>query len=219
MMMPRMDGIETCRAIRRNPELRHTIIVFLSALGEEEQQLAGFDVGADDYLTKPIKMKLLVSRIQAILKRIDNTAEHDAPAAREAITVDRERHTVRCGGEEIALPRKEFALLELLAQSPETSFRATRSMPGSGARTSWSATARSTSTSASCARKSVNNISLRSRASATNMSRNGPSGDLRCGSRPRLSRTRTTLCRNLVLPDCGPNNPSRQNSRKFGHET
>ena len=118
MMMPRMDGIETCRAIRRNPELRHTIIVFLSALGEEEQQLAGFDVGADDYLTKPIKMKLLVSRIQAILKRIDNTAEHDAPTTREAITVDRERHTVRCGGKEIALPRKEFALLELLAQSP-----------------------------------------------------------------------------------------------------
>lgn len=67
MMMPVMDGVETCRAIRRDPALRDTMVVFLSALGEEEQQLAGFDVGADDYLTKPIRMKLLISRIQAIL--------------------------------------------------------------------------------------------------------------------------------------------------------
>ena len=71
MMMPVMDGAQTCRAIRRNPVLKDTMVVFLSALGEEGQQLAGFDVGADDYLTKPIKMKLLVSRVQAILKRID----------------------------------------------------------------------------------------------------------------------------------------------------
>lgn len=118
MMMPRMDGIETCRAIRRDPALRNTIIVFLSALGEEEQQLAGFDVGADDYLTKPIKMKLLVSRIQAILKRVDHKPEAPAPAPQGEITVDRERHTVRRDGREIALPRKEFALLELLAQNP-----------------------------------------------------------------------------------------------------
>ena len=89
MMMPVMDGAQTCRAIRRNPVLKDTMVVFLSALGEEGQQLAGFDVGADDYLTKPIKMKLLVSRVQAILKRI-----------------------------EITLPRKEFALLDLLHSSP-----------------------------------------------------------------------------------------------------
>lgn len=119
MMMPRMDGIETCRAIRRDPSLKNTIIVFLSALGEEEQQLAGFDVGADDYLTKPIKMKLLVSRIQAILKRVEGKTEPPAaPAPQNGISVDRERHTVCCDGKEIALPRKEFALLELLAQSP-----------------------------------------------------------------------------------------------------
>ena len=67
MMMPVMDGAQTCRAIRRNPVLKDTMVVFLSALGEEGQQLAGFDVGADDYLTKPIKMKLLVRRVQAIL--------------------------------------------------------------------------------------------------------------------------------------------------------
>ena len=92
MMMPVMDGAQTCRAIREDPQLRDTMVVFLSALGEEEQQLAGFGVGADDYLTKPIKMKLLV--------------------------MDRERYTVTRDGREISLPRKEFALLDLLYSSP-----------------------------------------------------------------------------------------------------
>ena len=115
VMMPRMDGLETCRRLREHDELKDTMIVFLSALGEEEQQLAGFGVGADDYLTKPIKMKLLVSRVQAILKRIDADDTPAAPdSAQTGITVDRERHTVLCDGREITLPRKEFALLELL---------------------------------------------------------------------------------------------------------
>lgn len=119
MMMPVMDGVETCRAIRRDPALRDTMVVFLSALGEEEQQLAGFDVGADDYLTKPIRMKLLISRIQAILKRVDaSPATPGAEARKEGITVDRERYTVIRNGEEITLPRKEFALLDLLCSSP-----------------------------------------------------------------------------------------------------
>ena len=113
-MMPVMDGAETCRAIRRDPRLKDTVVVFLSALGEEEQQLTGFDVGADDYLVKPIRMKLLVSRVKAILKRIDDNAE--APAA--GLSIDRERYTVRVDDREIALPRKEFALLELLCSSP-----------------------------------------------------------------------------------------------------
>ena len=115
MMMPVMDGAQTCRAIRRNPELKDTMVVFLSALGEEEQQLAGFDVGADDYLTKPIKMKLLVSRVQAILKRV---APEPQPAAGGGIAIDSERHTATCDGRVIPLPRKEFALLELLCSSP-----------------------------------------------------------------------------------------------------
>lgn len=119
-MMPVMDGAETCRAIRRDPALRETMVVFLSALGEEEQQLTGFDVGADDYLTKPIKMKLLVSRVQAILKRIDADGGQPSSAAPSAsgISIDRERYTVFCDGREITLPRKEFALLELLCASP-----------------------------------------------------------------------------------------------------
>ena len=104
MMMPVMDGIETCRALRRDPALKETMVVFLSALGEEEQQLAGFGAGADDYIPKPIKPKLLLSRIQAILKRV---------AADK-----RERHLVIRDGERIELPRKEFALLALLASSP-----------------------------------------------------------------------------------------------------
>lgn len=107
MMMPIMNGVETCRAIRENKELKDTMIVFLSALGEEHEQLAGYDVGADDYLTKPIKMKLLISRIQAILKRINDGTS-------DKIIIDRERYIVVKEGQEIVLPRKEFALLELL---------------------------------------------------------------------------------------------------------
>lgn len=125
-MMPVMDGAETCLAIRRDERLRDTMVVFLSALGEEEQQLTGFGVGADDYITKPIKMKLLMSRIRAILKRIEIAPEPpkapDAPppgiAPAGGLEIDSARHTVRCDGREIRLPRKEFALLELLAASP-----------------------------------------------------------------------------------------------------
>jgi len=115
-MMPIMDGAETCRAIRRDPALRDTLVVFLSALGEEEQQLTGFGVGADDYLLKPIRMKLLVSRIKALLKRTGDRAAEAAP--QRGIAIDRERYTIRCDGREIALPRKEFALLDLLCSSP-----------------------------------------------------------------------------------------------------
>ncbi len=114
-LMPVMDGERTCRAIRRDPALKETLIIFLSALGEEEQQLTGFDAGADDYLTKPIAMKLLVSRIRAVLKRIGaEPAEADAAA----VTIDAAGHAVLRDGERITLPRKEFALLELLAARP-----------------------------------------------------------------------------------------------------
>lgn len=121
-LMPVMDGEQTCRAIRRDPLLKDTMIVFLSALGEEEQQLTGFDAGADDYLTKPIKMKLLVSRLQAMLKRIEIAAPaaggEEAATSGDTIMIDRARHTVIRGGEAVKLPRKEFALLELLCERP-----------------------------------------------------------------------------------------------------
>lgn len=121
-LMPVMDGEQTCRAIRRDPLLKDTMVVFLSALGEEEQQLTGFDAGADDYLTKPIKMKLLVSRLQAMLKRIEIAAPaaggEETGTSGDAITIDRARHAVIRGGEAVKLPRKEFALLELLCERP-----------------------------------------------------------------------------------------------------
>lgn len=116
MMMPVMDGAQTCRAIRENPELKETMVVFLSALGEEEQQLVGFDVGADDYLTKPIKMKLLISRVKAILSRID--ADQAVVEKLPGISIDRERYVVMRDGYEIFLPRKEFTLLDLLISTP-----------------------------------------------------------------------------------------------------
>ncbi len=118
-MMPVMDGATTCRELRKNPLFKNTIIVFLSALGEEEQQLIGFDMGADDYLTKPIRIKLLISRLQAILKRVERRTEEpsEVPIS-DRLVVDRTRHTVLCDGKEIVLPRKEFALLELLAAHP-----------------------------------------------------------------------------------------------------
>lgn len=152
VMMPTMDGIETCRALRCDPALKETMVVFLSALGEEEQQLAGFGAGADDYISKPIKPKLLLSRIQAILKRV----AADKPAS---LVIDRERHLVIRNGERIELPRKEFALLALLASSPGNSSPGKRSTPASGA-TAWSsATARSTSTSAKSGKKSETDTS------------------------------------------------------------
>ncbi|MBQ5806868.1 MAG: response regulator transcription factor [Tidjanibacter sp.] len=129
MMMPEMDGIETCRRLREIPSLAHTMVVFLTARAEDESQLEGFEVGADDYITKPVKVKLLVSRLKAILKRAEV-----APAQSEAgdevatseggdtITIDRERFVVIKNGEELLLPRKEFQLLALLYSKPQKVF-------------------------------------------------------------------------------------------------
>lgn len=119
MMMPVMDGLQTCRALRENPATADTRIVFLSALGEDESQLSGFSVGADDYIAKPIKMSLLKSRINAITRRIDGTeTAHTA----DEISINREHYTVVRSGGEITLPKKEFALFDLLYSSPERLF-------------------------------------------------------------------------------------------------
>lgn len=108
-MMPVMDGVETCRRIREQEGLSQVMVVFLSALGEEEQQIEGFDAGADDYIPKPIRMKVLMSRVAAILKRVD---------ADGSLRIDRERHLVYLDGQPLPLPRKEFALLALLSSEP-----------------------------------------------------------------------------------------------------
>ena len=108
-MMPVMDGVETCRRIREQEGLSQVMVVFLSALGEEEQQIEGFDAGADDYIPKPIRMKVLMSRVAAILKR---------GAADGSLRIDRERHLIYLDGRPLPLPRKEFALLALLSSEP-----------------------------------------------------------------------------------------------------
>lgn len=128
MMMPEMDGIETCRRLREIPSLAKTMVVFLTARAEDESQLEGFEVGADDYITKPVKVKLLVSRLKAILKRAEvQTPMPDATAtapieSNDTITIDRERFVVTKNGEELILPRKEFQLLALLYSKPQKVF-------------------------------------------------------------------------------------------------
>ena len=115
MMMPVMDGVQTCRALRQMPETADTIIVFLSALGEDESQLAGFEAGADDYISKPIRMTLLKSRVNALMRRVSESADN---ADANDIEINREHHTVVIDGRELTLPRKEFALFDLLCSQP-----------------------------------------------------------------------------------------------------
>lgn len=112
MMMPVMDGLETCQAIRSMPELKNVMVVFLSAVGSEEMQLQGYGAGADDYISKPIKMNILRSRVKAILKRIA------LPENTDELVIDTEHYQVRRGEETLILPRKEFMLLNLLYSHP-----------------------------------------------------------------------------------------------------
>ncbi|MFI3266241.1 MAG: response regulator transcription factor [Rikenellaceae bacterium] len=118
VMMPEMDGFETCKKIRSNPSLSDTIITFLSARGEEHSQMEGFDMGADDYIAKPIRMNLLKSRVKALLKRIPEQSQADELG----LEIDRERYLVKYKGEEIVFPRKEFELLALLHSKPDKVF-------------------------------------------------------------------------------------------------
>ena len=119
VMMPEMDGIEACDHIRRLPGLEHTIIAFLTARGEDYSQVAGFEAGADDYITKPVKPKVLMSRIKALLRRRP-APEQEVPGKIEFqdLIIDPERYHVELQGEVIELPRKEFELLSLLASKP-----------------------------------------------------------------------------------------------------
>ncbi|MES2836407.1 MAG: response regulator transcription factor [Bacteroidota bacterium] len=119
VMMPEIDGIETCREIRATDGLKNTLIAFLTARSEDYSQIAGFDAGADDYINKPIKPRVLVSRIQALLRRFSNAEEKSLPSVDVGgLKIDRERFNVIKDGEEINLPKKEFELLSLLATKP-----------------------------------------------------------------------------------------------------
>ena len=117
IMMPEMDGIETCRLIREIPALKDTYIVFLTARSEDYSQLAGFDAGADDYVSKPIKPKLLLSRIKALLRRKKGEPQDRRFIAGD-LEIDREQYNVTKNGVPMDLPRKEFELLSLLAAKP-----------------------------------------------------------------------------------------------------
>jgi two-component system alkaline phosphatase synthesis response regulator PhoP len=118
VMMPEMDGMETCIQLKDLPELRHTIIAFLTARGEDYSQIAGFEAGADDYITKPIKPRVLVSRVKALLRRKSSAEEPGKKKKIKGIVIDKERYLVIKNGEELALPKKEFELLSLLMSQP-----------------------------------------------------------------------------------------------------
>ena len=125
VMMPEMDGIEACEQIRKIPELEDTIITFLTARGEDYSQVAGFEAGADDYITKPIKPKVLVSKIKSLLRRLKTRVN---PLAMDRITldglvIDREAYKIVFSGVDMVLPRKEFELLYLLASKPGKVFK------------------------------------------------------------------------------------------------
>jgi two-component system alkaline phosphatase synthesis response regulator PhoP len=119
VMMPVMDGMETCAEIRKNPDLSNTLIAFLTARGEDYSQIAGFEAGADDYITKPIKPKLFVSRVQALLRRYKEEPDQGNIIQTKGLTIDRDRYVVLVDGEEFTLAKKEFELLQFLATRPD----------------------------------------------------------------------------------------------------
>lgn len=124
IMMPEMDGIAACEEMRKIPSLNNTIIAFLTARGEDYSQIAGFEAGGDDYITKPVRPKVLVSRVKALLKR--TTEEITQPVVQTDtntvtignLLIDKERYLIRMDDEEMILPRKEFELLSLLVSKP-----------------------------------------------------------------------------------------------------
>ncbi len=124
VMMPEMDGIEACETIRNTPGLENTIITFLTARGEDYSQLAGFEAGADDYIQKPIKPKVLMSKVKALLRRRkDEYSEAGDLYTVGDLTINREDYKVINCGKELILPRKEFELLSLLTSKPGKVFK------------------------------------------------------------------------------------------------
>ncbi|MBA4146004.1 MAG: DNA-binding response regulator, partial [Cytophaga sp.] len=122
IMMPKMDGVEACRQIRAMPELANTFIVFLTARAEEYSEIAAFDVGADDYILKPIKPRALMSRIGAFFRRDSKKKNTSSQIKIGDLLIDRTSYTIRLKDKEISLPKKEFELLFFLAQNPNKVF-------------------------------------------------------------------------------------------------
>jgi two-component system alkaline phosphatase synthesis response regulator PhoP len=123
IMMPFQDGVETCRQLRQVPQLQNAYILFLTARSEEYSEVAAFEVGADDFITKPIKPRALVSRIQALFRRNSSTqASEGGKTFVNDIVIDRESYTVTRDGGSIAFPKKEFELLAFLAAHPNKVF-------------------------------------------------------------------------------------------------
>ena len=121
VMLPDMDGIQTCETIRSKPELRDTLIAFLTARSEDYSEIAGFQAGANDYITKPIRPKVLISRIQSLLKRTRQQVDTNIISYNE-IVLNKEKMLVEMDGVSLTLPNKEFRLLELLISKPERVF-------------------------------------------------------------------------------------------------
>ena len=118
VQMPDMDGITTCEKIREIPYLKETIVTFLTARSEDYSQIAGFEAGADDYITKPIRPKVLVSRVKALLKRRGITMDTNAIIELGDIVIDKEKHLTTYKGQEVIFAKKEFKLLKLLISKP-----------------------------------------------------------------------------------------------------
>ena len=123
IMMPNMDGIEACEKIRAIKGLENTLIVFFTARGEDYSQVAGFDAGADDYITKPIKPKVLISKVKALLRRLNSEERAENRILQfKNFAINRDEYFVEKNGEKIILPRKEFELLSLMAGTPNKVF-------------------------------------------------------------------------------------------------
>ena len=118
VMMPKMDGIEACQIIRKDLNISQPIIAFLTSRAEDYAQIAGFEAGADDYISKPVRPRLLMAKIESLLKRLNNKGIDTEKLVQPSLLIDREKFMVVCDGKSLILPKKEFELLELLASRP-----------------------------------------------------------------------------------------------------
>ena len=123
VMMPDLDGIETCERLRQDERFQETIIMFLTARGEDYSYVAAFDAGADDYVTKPVKPKVLVSKVKGLLRRLKKRETTSSQLVFNNLVIDREEYKVTLKGKELSMPRKEFELLYLLASKPGKVFK------------------------------------------------------------------------------------------------